>query len=98
MNIEKIIAKLPVDQQDMFLKMAADYVDSLKRERAQDNFMEFVHTMWPGFIDGAHHKIMAKKFQEIAEGKCKRLIINMPPRHTKSEFASYMLPAWFLGK
>jgi predicted phage terminase large subunit-like protein len=41
---------------------------------------------------------MAKKFQEIAEGKVKRLIINMPPRHTKSEFASYMLPAWYLGK
>lgn len=98
MNIEKIIAKLPADQQDVFLKMANDYVESLKREKAQDNFMDFVHTMWPGFIDGAHHKIMAKKFQEIAEGKCKRLIINMPPRHTKSEFASYMLPAWFLGK
>ena len=46
----------------------------------------------------SHHKLMAKKFQEIAEGKLKRLIINMPPRHTKSEFASYMLPAWFLGK
>ena len=35
---------------------------------------------------------------EIADGKLKRLIINMSPRHTKSEFASYMLPAWFLGK
>jgi predicted phage terminase large subunit-like protein len=54
--------------------------------------------MWPGFIDGRHHKIMAKKFEEIAEGKCKRLIVNMPPRHTKSEFASYLLPAWYLGK
>jgi predicted phage terminase large subunit-like protein len=41
---------------------------------------------------------MAKKFEEIASGKLKRLIINMPPRHTKSEFASYMLPAWFLGR
>ena len=40
---------------------------------------------------------MAKKFEEIAQGKLKRLIINMPPRHTKSEFASYLLPAWFLG-
>jgi len=60
--------------------------------------MTFVHEMWPGFINGAHHKVMAKKFEEIASGKIKRLIINMPPRHTKSEFASYMLPAWFLGK
>jgi hypothetical protein len=41
---------------------------------------------------------MAKKFEEIAEGKIKRLIINMAPRHTKSEFASYLLPSWFLGK
>ena len=89
---------MPEDQQAVFLKMAADYVESLGREKAQDNFMDFVYQMWPGFINGAHHKVMAKKFQEIAEGKCKRLIINMPPRHTKSEFASYMLPAWFLGK
>jgi predicted phage terminase large subunit-like protein len=98
MDIEKLIAKLPEEEQAAFLVMAEEYVDSLKRERAQDNFMSFVHEMWPGFVNGAHHKIMAKKFQEIAEGKCKRLIINMPPRHTKSEFASYMLPAWFLGK
>jgi predicted phage terminase large subunit-like protein len=41
---------------------------------------------------------MAKKFEDIANKKIKRLIINMPPRHTKSEFASYLLPAWFLGK
>jgi predicted phage terminase large subunit-like protein len=41
---------------------------------------------------------MASKFEEIAAGKLKRLIINMPPRHTKSEFASYLLPAWFLGR
>lgn len=98
MDIEKIISGMPEDQQAVFLKMAADYVESLGREKAQDNFMDFVYQMWPGFINGAHHKVMAKKFQEIAEGKCKRLIINMPPRHTKSEFASFMLPAWFLGK
>jgi predicted phage terminase large subunit-like protein len=97
-DIEKIISGMPEDQQAVFLKMAADYVESLGREKAQDNFMDFVHQMWPGFINGAHHKVMAKKFQEIADGKCKRLIINMPPRHTKSEFASFMLPAWFLGK
>jgi len=39
-----------------------------------------------------------KHLRESARGECKRLIINMPPRHTKSEFASYLLPAWFLGK
>jgi predicted phage terminase large subunit-like protein len=41
---------------------------------------------------------MAKAFERVANGECKRLIINMPPRHTKSEFASYLLPSWFFGK
>jgi hypothetical protein len=97
-DIEKIVAQLPVGEREEFFHMAHEYIESLKREKAHVDFMEFVHQMWPGFVNGPHHKIMAKKFQEIAEGKCKRLIINMPPRHTKSEFASYMLPAWFLGK
>ena len=41
---------------------------------------------------------MARAFERVANGDIKRLIINMPPRHTKSEFASYLLPAWFLGR
>lgn len=101
MKLEEIIKQietLPPNEQEGFLSMLADYESSLKREGAQKEFMKFVKEMWPGFIDGRHHKVMAKKFQEIAEGKIKRLIINMPPRHTKSEFASYMLPAWFLGR
>jgi predicted phage terminase large subunit-like protein len=60
--------------------------------------MAFVRKVWPAFINGAHHVKMAEAFERVAEGKVKRLIINMPPRHTKSEFASYLLPAWFLGK
>ena len=60
--------------------------------------MGFVKHMWPAFIEGRHHKIMAEAFERIARGELKRLIVNMPPRHTKSEFASYLLPAWFLGQ
>ena len=69
-----------------------------KIESAQTSFMGFVGHMWPAFIEGRHHKIMAEAFEKIARGELKRLIINMPPRHTKSEFASYLLPAWFLGQ
>ena len=69
-----------------------------KVEHAQETFMGFVKYMWPAFIEGRHHKIMAEAFEKIARGELKRLIINMPPRHTKSEFASYLLPAWFLGQ
>jgi predicted phage terminase large subunit-like protein len=101
MNLEEItkaIDSLPAHEQESFLAMLTEYESSVKRETAHKDFMAFTHEMWPGFINGRHHKVMAKKFQEIAEGKLKRLIINMPPRHTKSEFASYLLPAWFLGR
>ena len=69
-----------------------------ERELIQKRFMKFVEKVWPSFIGGRHHDRMAAAFERVANGECKRLIINMPPRHTKSEFASYLLPAWFLGK
>jgi len=69
-----------------------------KVERSKESFLYFVTQMWPIFISGAHHKVMADAFERVARGELKRLIVNMPPRHTKSEFASFLLPAWFLGK
>jgi predicted phage terminase large subunit-like protein len=89
---------LSPEEQTMVLEQVREYDNALLREEGQTDFMKFVTTMWPGFIHGRHHALMARKFEEIAEGKTKRLIINMPPRHTKSEFASFMLPAWFLGR
>ena len=67
-------------------------------ERCKESFVFFAKQMWPIFISGKHHTIMADAFERVARGDLKRLIINMPPRHTKSEFASYLLPSWFLGK
>ena len=64
----------------------------------QENFIQYVKKVWPEFINGAHHTMIAKKFEDIASGKNKRLIINMPPRHTKSEFASFLLPSWIIGR
>ena len=68
-----------------------------KQERCRQNFMPFVREMWSSFIPGKHHQIMAEAFERVARGELKRLIINMPPRHTKSEFASYLFPSWYLG-
>lgn len=68
------------------------------RAASRENFLDFVETVWPAFIQGSHHKIMAETFERIVRGDLKRLIVNMPPRHTKSEFASHLLPAWFLGR
>ena len=96
--LDDILAQLPPEDRADILASAAEVIESENMEVAQKDFLSFVHQMWPGFVDGRHHKVMAKKFQDIADGKIKRLIINMPPRHTKSEFASYMLPAWYLGR
>ena len=93
-----IIDQLPEEDQAKLRPLAVAYKDAVTRETGQIDFMSFVETMWPSFIHGEHHALMATKFEEIASGKTNRLIINMPPRHTKSEFASYLLPAWFLGK
>ena len=72
----------------------------------QDNFLMFVQEMWPDFIcrkekdpkKWGHNQIIANEFQKIHNGSIKRLIVNMPPRHTKSEFASTYFPAWLIGR
>ena len=97
-DLPKVIDKLS-EAELRVLEAELIRLEKLKqREIAQDKFIKFVEKVWPTFISGRHHKIMADAFERVARGEIKRLIINMPPRHTKSEFASYLLPAWFLGK
>ena len=67
------------------------------QEKARDSFLEYIHHIWPGFIEGDHHRIIADKLTRVAKGELKRLIVNMPPRHTKSEFASIYFPSWVMG-
>jgi len=97
-DIPSILAKLTESEQHQLLVELERLQELKDKELAQDKFLTFVERVWPSFIAGRHHAKMAAAFEEVANGTCKRLIINMPPRHTKSEFASYLLPAWFLGK
>lgn len=96
-KLKQALPLMPEHEQQNILALLEEYEEKTHVEKAQRDFMEYVHTVWPSFIDGAHHKKMAQAFERVARGEVKRLIINMPPRHTKSEFASYLLPAWFLG-
>ena len=98
MNIDlSKIDQLPKEQQDALMDLVKQYEQTKNQEESGKDFLVFVKQMWAAFIEGYHHKIMADAFNRVKDGKLKRLIINMPPRHTKSEFASYLLPAWFLG-
>ena len=90
--------------------MTSEELDTLKKKLllrkktfqlktlAQNNFIKFVKQVWPEFVEGPHHIKIAEKFQDLAEGRINRLIVNMPPSHTKSEFASFLFPAWMMGR
>ncbi len=67
------------------------------RDSCRDSFMEYIRHIWPSFIEGEHHRLIADKLTRVAKGDLKRLIVNMPPRHTKSEFASIYFPSWMMG-
>ena len=98
MKLDELLGQLAPEQYEEFMDKVRSFREAVDREKAQEKFMDYVRMMWPGFVAGRHHAVMAKKFEAIARGESKRLIINMAPRHTKSEFASYLLPSWFLGK
>ena len=97
-EILKHLASLPEAQQVELLKLLERYQDAEAIEKARSNFLPFVEATWPGFISGRHFKITAEAFDRVVSGKCRRLIINMPPRHGKSQTSSVRLPAFFLGK
>ena len=86
------------DARDRAVKLQLRLAQLDRIDSCRNDFLTFVRAMWPEFIAGEHHKIIAEKFQRVADGSLKRLIINMAPRHTKSEFASNFLPAWFIGR
>ena len=72
---------------------------------AQTNFFAFTwrayQTLHPGedrpFIPNWHIEAMCHALIEVAEGRCQRLVITVPPRHLKSICAAVALPAWLLG-
>ena len=92
------LATLPESDKARIAKLVEELNKRKTRELAQVKFLAFVQAVWPGFIYGRHHARIAQEFEKVVNGECKRLIINLGPRHSKSEFGSYLLPAWFLGR
>ena len=90
MNVDKVdINKLPSDVRKTFKQMQLLLTEKKIQSKAKNDFLSFVKCVWPEFVEGSHHRHIAEKFNKLATGEINRLIINMPPRHTKSEFASY---------
>ena len=83
-DIPNILHNLSTAEQERLLLELEKLSELRTKSLAQRKFLAFVKEMWPGFIGGRHHARIAEAFERIAEGKCKRLILCMPPRHCLS--------------
>lgn len=96
--MEKALPRMTVQEK---IELFADLELREKRvglKAASTNMLGFAKAVYPGFKVGPHHKKLAKIFTDVVEGRKKRVIINIAPRMGKSEFSSYLFPAYFLGK
>lgn len=80
------------------LELLRIYDSESVQEVGKNDFLTFIDHVYPGYKVGPHHRRLAKIFEDIANGKKRRVIVNIAPRHGKSEMISYLAPAWFLGK
>lgn len=94
----KAVPTMPSDKKRRTLELIRNYQSQLIQEDGKDNFLDFVKHVYPDYKVGPHHAKLARIFEEIAAGKKKRVVVNIAPRHGKSELISYLAPAWFLGK
>jgi hypothetical protein len=93
----KLLPSLPPGEQRELIRLMETVVEAQGVQQCRDKFLPFVRRMWPGFIDGAHHRKIADAFERVVRGDLKRVTISIPPRSSKSELSSFMLPSWFLG-
>jgi predicted phage terminase large subunit-like protein len=67
-------------------------------ERARESLLAFTLFTKNDYEINWHHAKLCEKLDDFANGKIKRLIVSMPPRHGKSELVSRRLPAFILGR
>jgi predicted phage terminase large subunit-like protein len=96
--VKELLELLPQDKLKELHDLLAAHSRASSREVASASFLTFARTVYDGFIVGKHHRIIGEAFERVANGELKRVIINLPPRHTKSVLSSYLLPAWLLGR
>ncbi len=77
----------------------AQMLSDAKRILAERHLFEFYKQAW-NWIDpapfqyGWHLQAIAEHLEAVSRGEIKRLLINMPPRHSKSALCTIVWPAW----
>jgi len=97
-TLRQALPTMPDKQKRRTLELLKKYDAQTTQDLSKESFLDFVKHVYPGYKVGPHHLKLAQIFEDIANGKKKRVIVNIAPRHGKSELISYLAPAWFLGK
>ena len=91
------LSRMSVQEKIEALELLDKAAEHQRKNLARTDMIEFAKSVYPGFKIGPHHRKLAKIFRDVVEGRKKRVIINIAPRMGKSEFSSYLFPAYFLG-
>lgn len=70
----------------------------VKNSLARKSLRHFTRETFPGYDENWHHTLLCERIENWAFGDCDRLIIEIPPRHGKSEIVSRRLPAYIFGR
>ena len=97
-KLRQALPKMPDKQKRRVLELLKTYDTQITQNLGKESFLDFINHVYPGYKVGPHHLKLIQIFEDIAAGKKKRVIVNIAPRHGKSELISYLAPAWFLGK
>ena len=89
---------LPEEKRGEVLQQLENFRTLYRRDQCIVDFNAFVKHVYPGYIDGPHLRKLADVFHRIDRGEPVRVVINIAPRHGKSEQISVRFPAWYLGK
>jgi hypothetical protein len=97
-ELQALVAIAEDEDKVKLQKLLQVYKGKVVEKSGKETFLDFIQHVYPGYMIGAHHQKLANIFEAIAKGEKKRVIVNIAPRHGKSELISYLAPAWFLGK
>ena len=97
-KLRQALPGMPDKQKRRTLELLKQYDAQMTQSLGKESFLDFINHVYPGYKVGPHHLKLIQIFEDIAAGKKKRVIVNIAPRHGKSELISYLAPAWFLGK
>lgn len=98
MSLQKISKH--IDEIDM-LQKEQELIELVHRDilnKAQKRLLPFILCTMPSYIVNWHHKAICIEIENFFESDATLLVLQVGPRHGKTEIISRRLPAWFLGQ